>query len=272
MTAKLPRVSPVGDVNHCSVQVQRPGVSLSHVVRRAVIEAAVVIGLLLLYKFARTLADGDVQDALRNARDVLHIEQALHLPSELGLQGTLLDISWLVTVANVYYAWVHFPATTLFLVWTYVWRQPRYPAMRNWMVLVTIGATIGHIVFPLAPPRMMDSLGFIDTAAVYGPAVYSTPDVASIANQYAAMPSLHVAWAVIVACGLVSMTSSRWRWLWLGHPTITVLVVVGTANHYWLDAIIALGLLVATLPLMLAIERHRGPRRVPAAEADVERA
>ncbi len=260
--AELPRVVPVGDVNHCPVQVQRPWGGLSQVARRAVLEAVLVVGLLVLYRFARTFADGDVHDALTNAREVLHIERALHLPSELGLQDTLLDFDWLVKAANVYYAWVHFPATGLFLAWTYGWRQPRYPAMRNWMALVIVGATVGHILFPLAPPRMMDSFGFIDTAAVYGPAVYSTPDVQSIANQYAAMPSLHVAWAVIVAWGLVAMTSGRWRWLWLVHPTITIIVVVGTANHYWLDAIIALGLLVVTLPLVLAIESHRHPSRL----------
>ncbi|MBA2697487.1 MAG: phosphatase PAP2 family protein [Nocardioidaceae bacterium] len=188
-------------------------------------------------------------------------QDTLHLPSELGLQDWLLNTHWLVESANMYYAWVHFPATALFLAWTYLRRADFYPAIRNEMMLITAGATIGHIVFPLAPPRMLQPVGFVDTAALYGPGVYGAPDVHSFANQYAAMPSLHVAWALVVGGVLAMLTRSRWRWMWLAHPALTIIVVVGTANHYWMDAIVAMALFVLALPAALFVERHRRPGR-----------
>lgn len=227
--------------------------------------------LFTLYKLGRMLADGSVKTAWDNAYEVLHIEDTLHLPSELGIQDWLLHAHWLIEAANMYYAWVHFPATVLFLVWLYFRRHEFYRVIRNWMVLVTAGATVGHIVFPLAPPRMLQPVGFVDTAAVYGPGVYSAPDVHSFANQYAAMPSLHVGWAVLVGVSLVWLTRSRWRWLWLTHPVITLVVVVGTANHYWMDAIVAVALLVAALPIVLLAERRRRARQRLAADGQPPR-
>lgn len=227
----------------------------------AVGELVLLTVLFTLYKLGRMLADGSVKTAWDNAYEVLHIEDTLHMPSELGIQDWLLNAHWLVEAANMYYAWVHFPATVLFLVWTYFRRHEFYRVIRNWMVLVTAGATVGHIVFPLAPPRMLQPVGFVDTAAVYGPGVYSAPDVHSFANQYAAMPSLHVGWAVLVGVALVWLTQSRWRWLWLAHPVVTLVVVVGTANHYWMDAIVVMALLALALPIALLAERRRRPRR-----------
>jgi hypothetical protein len=83
------------------------------------------------------------------------------------------------------------------------------------------------------------------------------------------MPSLHIGWAVLIAVGLIATTRSKWRWLWLGHPILTVLVVVGTANHWWLDGVVALLLLAGAMALAAAPERWtinrllRGERRTP---------
>lgn len=119
-----------------------------------------------------------------------------------------------------------------------------------------------HLLFPLAPPRMLPAAGLVDTGQVYGPTVYgATPATDTMANQFAAMPSLHVGWAVMVAVGLIVATGSRWRWLWLLHPAITLLVVVGTANHYWLDAIVVVALLAVAFA---ALRLPRAARNVPA--------
>ena len=101
--------------------------------------------------------------------------------------------------------------------------------------------------FPMAPPRMMTSLGFTDVAAVFGQSVYHG---STISNQYASMPSLHVGWAVLVACALVRAGRTRLRWLWLIHPLVTVLVVIGTAHHYWADALVGAALFAIALPLV----------------------
>ncbi|MFJ7413441.1 phosphatase PAP2 family protein [Streptomyces sp. NPDC098077] len=218
-------------------------------------ELLLVAGLFLAYKFGRRAANGHVDEAFRNAGNVWDLERALHLPGEGVVQGLLLHSRPLIHAANTYYAAVHFPATALFLVWLY-WRRPRhYVRSRRVLAALTAAALALHLLFPLAPPRMLPVAGLVDTGQVYGPTVYGqTPATDTMANQFAAMPSLHVGWAVMVAVGLILATRSRWRPLWLLHPALTLLVVVGTANHYWLDAIVvgamlALALAVFRLPL-----------------------
>ena len=121
--------------------------------------------------------------------------------------------------------------------------------------MLTGAALVLHLLFPLAPPRMLAAAGLVDTGQVYGPTVYGdTPATDSMANQFAAMPSLHFGWALMVAVGLIVATRSRWRWLWLLHPLVTLLVIVGTANHYWLDAIVVSALLAVALAA-LRLER-----------------
>ncbi|WP_309052032.1 phosphatase PAP2 family protein, partial [Streptomyces sp.] len=99
----------------------------------------------------------------------------------------------------------------------------------------------------------------------------AAPEADSMANQFAAMPSLHFGWALMVAIGLIAATRSPWRLLWLAHPALTLLVIVGTANHYWLDALAATALLGAALTLVRAPGRRTAPPPGPQAESPVER-
>lgn len=216
-------------------------------------EFLLVAGLFLVYKFGRTLADGHTAEAFRNAHHVWDWERALDLPGEGSVQSALLHGDTLVHVANVYYATVHFPATAAFLVWLYLRRPAHYVWARRVLAALTAAALVLHLAFPLTPPRMLDVAGLVDTGQVYGPTVYSaTPTTDTMANQFAAMPSLHFGWALMVAVGLIAATRSRWRLLWLLHPLVTLVVIVGTANHYWLDAIVAgtlLGVALAVIQL-----------------------
>ncbi|MFD5901231.1 phosphatase PAP2 family protein [Streptomyces microflavus] len=225
-------------------------------------EFLLVAGLFLAYKFGRRAANGHVEEAFRNAGNVWDLERALRLPGEGAVQGVMLHSQTLIHAANTYYATVHFPATILFLVWLY-WRRPlHYLWSRRILAVLTGGALVLHLLFPLAPPRMLPAAALVDTGQVYGPTVYgATPATDTMANQFAAMPSLHVGWAVMVAVGLIVATRSRWRWLWLLHPAITLLVVVGTANHYWLDAIVVVALLAVAFA---ALRLPRAARNVPA--------
>ncbi|MFK0287290.1 phosphatase PAP2 family protein [Streptomyces sp. NPDC090499] len=213
-------------------------------------ELLLVAGLFLVYKFGRQLATGHTAEALHNAHRIWDLERTLHLPSEVDVQSALLHGDTLVHLANTYYATVHFPATLAFLVWLYLKRPAHYVWARRVLALVTAAALVLPFTFPLAPPRMLAATGLIDTARVYGPSVYGPPSSDHLSNQFAAMPSLHFGWALMVAIGLIVATRSRWRWLWLLHPAITLLVIVGTANHYWLDAIIATAMLGAALALI----------------------
>ncbi|WP_169922744.1 phosphatase PAP2 family protein [Streptomyces lushanensis] len=226
-------------------------------------ELLLVAGLFLVYKFGRQAATGHTAEAFRNAHRVWDWERALRLPDEGTVQGVLLHGGTLVQWANTYYTAVHFPATLLFLCWLY-WRSPgHYVWARRVLAALTGAALVLHVLMPLAPPRLFTATGLVDTGRVYGPTAYSAaPATDSVANQFAAMPSLHVGWAVMVAVGLIAATRSRWRWLWLLHPLTTLFVVIGTANHYWLDAVVAVALLSVALACVRAPGRRRGSRIV----------
>ncbi|MFH8293978.1 phosphatase PAP2 family protein [Streptomyces sp. NPDC018059] len=214
-------------------------------------ELLLVVGLFLVYKFGRQLANGHTGEAFHNAHRVWDAERTLRLPGEGAVQDALLSGDTLIHVANTYYATVHFPATLLFLVWLYLRRPRHYVWTRRVLAVLTAAALVLHLGFPLAPPRMLDAAHLVDTAQVYGPSVYAAePATDTMANQFAAMPSLHFGWALMLAIGMIVATSTRWRWLWLLHPLLTLLVIVGTANHYWLDAIVASVLLGVALAVI----------------------
>jgi PAP2 superfamily len=105
------------------------------------------------------------------------------------------------------------------------------------LVAVTLAALAIHVAFPLAPPRMMP--GFVDTMVLYGPNPYNSAAVQGFANQFAAMPSLHVGWSLIVAFGVITISRSKYRYAIIAHPILTFLAVTLTANHYWLDGAVA---------------------------------
>ncbi|MDL5204885.1 phosphatase PAP2 family protein [Streptomyces sp. ALI-76-A] len=237
-------------------------------------ELLLVAGLFLVYKFGRQLATGHTADAFRNADRVWDLERAVHLPGEGSVQSLLLHGDTLAHLANTYYATVHFPATAAFLVWLYLRRPAHYVRARRALAALTAAALVLHLVFPLAPPRMPAAAGLVDTARVYGPSVYGPPQTDHLSNQFAAMPSLHFGWALMVAIGLIVATRSRWRPLWLLHPLLTLLVIVGTANHYWLDALAAAALLGVALaaihlPRRTVSRARRVPDRLVAADENV---
>ena len=130
-------------------------------------ELLLVVGLFVVYKAGRVLATGHTDQAFTDAHRVWDWERFLHLPDEGALQGALLHSDPLVHIANTYYATVHFPATAAFLVWLYLRRPAHYVWARRVLALVTAAALVGHLVFPLAPPRLLAETGLVDTARVY---------------------------------------------------------------------------------------------------------
>jgi hypothetical protein len=235
---------------------------------RPIPELLLVASLFLAYKLGRLAVAGDVTTAYANAAHLWELQRAWGLPSEAALQQAALGHPRLLRAANVYYAGVHFPATAALLLWTYARRPDLYRWARTSLAWLTAAAFVVHVLFPLAPPRLLAMTGMVDTGHALGPAVYGNPASDVLANQYAAMPSLHVGWAAVVALVLIRATRGRWRWLWLLHPFTTVAVVVVTANHYWLDAAVALLLLAAIqLPLAVAARPLRTSATPPPVEA-----
>jgi hypothetical protein len=217
-------------------------------------ETAVVLSLYALWQYAGTLALLHVDGAVNRGRWIYDFQRRVHLPSELTVQHLVLHWTLLMKGLNVYYATMHFPGMIAFLIWMFVWHRENYPQVRNTMVLVT-GAALAIQLIPVAPPRLTPGLHFVDTGQLYGLSVYAHVGAPG-PDQLSAMPSVHVAWALLVALGVVVFGTSKWRWWIVAHPFVTILAVVATANHWWLDGIVAAQL----IGIAIVVERvlHAG--------------
>jgi hypothetical protein len=212
-------------------------------------EAALLFGLYGLWQFAGSFTVMSPAGALPRGRWLWHAERVLHLPSETAVQRLFLPHPVLVQAFNLYYDVLHFPVLGACLIWLYAWHRSSYPSVRTTVALFT-GVSLLIQLIPVAPPRLLPSTGLVDTAVRYGQSVYSW-NGGMDADQYSAMPSVHVGWALIVAIAVITASRSRWRWLAVAYPLLTLVSVTVTANHFWLDGIAA-GLLVA---LVLAVQR-----------------
>lgn len=214
----------------------------------AAFELVLLAAVYLLYRTGRLLSMDAEATALANAHAVNGVERALRLPSEAWIQDLVPTVD-LLQLANTYYVAVHFPVTVAFLVWGFLRRpEVEYRWARNLIILQTAVAVVLHIAFPLAPPRMFPALGYTDTMTVYGPSAYDGASGA-VANQFAAMPSLHVGWAVLIAVVVARTAGGPVRQLAIWHAVITIVVVTVTANHWFMDGIIAGVILLGALRL-----------------------
>jgi len=218
-------------------------------------ETGIVVGLFALWQFAGRYAARVRGGALARADWIWHAERVARLPDEAAVQRLFLPHPLLVQVCNLYYASLHFAGLIALLAWLFVRHRDRYPEVRATLVMVTAACLLVQLI-PVAPPRMLPSAGMIDTGVLYGQSVYG-----SIAgfnpDELSAMPSVHIAWALLIGITVVRFSGSRWRWLALAYPAATMLVVVVTANHFWADGIVAEVLLVLA---MLAYQAGRAAR------------
>ena len=195
-------------------------------------------GLLWLgYSTVRRITADSTKIAAENAVNLVKFQDWMGFPNEATLQGWFIDSEVLIKIANTFYFVMHFPSMIVFLVWVMVRKIEWMPQVRASLCLATFSGLIIHLLFPLMPPRLMVSYGFIDTAKVFGPDPYSL-GIAKAANEFAAMPSLHVGWALLIALAAIRILKTPARWLMLLHPILTTIVVVITANHFWLDIIV----------------------------------
>jgi len=208
-------------------------------------ETAVVLALFGLWQLAGTFVLMGPEGAVDRGQWIWQAERAVHLPSETAVQVAFLPHPLIVQALNLYYAGLHFVVVIGCLIWVYVWHRRQYPRVRTTLVLFTATALLVQFI-PVAPPRMLPGDGIVDTAVRYGQSVYGS--VAGFnADQLSAMPSVHVGWALLAALVIIEVSRSRWRWLALAYPLLTMLAVVVTANHYWLDGIAAALLLALAL-------------------------
>jgi PAP2 superfamily len=236
-------------------------------------ETALILGLFALWQYAGSFAVMGPGGALGRSRWIWHAERLAHLPSETWVQHLFLPHPLLVQFCNLYYDSLHFPVLITCMIWLFVRHRAAYRRQRTTLVVFT-GACLLIQLIPVAPPRMLPGTGLVDTGVLYHQSVYGS--VAGFnADELSSMPSVHVGWAVLVAVAVITTARTRWRWLALLYPAMTTLVVVVTANHFWLDGIVAAALLGLVLAGQVAgrraLARSWPARRHPARAAGPER-
>ena len=209
-------------------------------------------GAYYAYRLVRGLVDGHANVAYQHARDIVYLERSLHLFFEQKVQSWTIDHSAIIHVANWMYVNSHFIVTTTFLVWLYIQRNHAYYFVRN-MFMVAMGlALVGYVVYPAAPPRFMPEWGFEDTVTGWV-GLQAANNANALYNPFAAVPSMHVAFALMIAVPAILVVRNRFiRMFWGIYPFLVTVTVVVTGNHWWLDA--ALGALVAAVSAVAARE------------------
>ena len=165
----------------------------------------------------------------------------------------------------MYYTSLHIPVFVVTLLWVLLFRRESWAFARTTVVLLT-GMCLAIQFIPVAPPRLLPVLGIVDTAKENGRSVYA---LVAGANEYAAMPSVHIAWASAVALIIIVAARSPWRWLALVYPFATLWVVVVTGNHFIIDGVASVALLGVAVGITMLFPSQR-PHQVSGARSDPE--
>ena len=251
------------------MQTETPGIEAGPRTRlRWWTELPLILLVYACYSAGRLLARGDVTSAVDHGVTILRIEKFLHINAEHPLNRLFTRETWLGVPADFWYASLHYLVTPAILIWLFRSRAVHYRAARTWLMTSTFIGLIGFTLLPTCPPRLLSAgHGFVDTMAQYssygwwGGEASAPRGMGGMTNQYAAMPSLHVGWALW--CGVMLWRHGGTRTakvLGVAYPLLTTIVVMGTANHYSLDAVA--GAAVMGLGLLLAPFVMRGADRV----------
>jgi len=233
------------------------------------VEILAVLAFYLVYSAIRNANGSDPARALTDARHIISIEHHLGILHEETIQRWALHFKPLIITANYFYGSLHFIVTIGAAVWLFRSHSDDYPRYRNTLAITTALALIGFTVFPLMPPRLLDvnhfHTGFVDTLKRYPtPWSFDSGPAARVSNQFAAMPSVHIAWSTWCALALVPRLKNRAQRILAGaYPFITLTVIVVTANHYFLDAVG--GLVILAIGWVLAGRFTRAGRGQAAA-------
>jgi hypothetical protein len=244
-------------------------------------EIAIALGFYVLYSLVRNEFGAGPESrtiAFRHARGVIEVEQALGLWFEPELQRWYLSLpnDGFIRAWNIFYGTAHFFITIGLLIAVFLWAPHRYRFLRTVLAATTALALIGFATYTLMPPRLLDSAdrygacagqaagcngyGMVDTIERWGGLwKFGSGGMASVSNQYAAMPSLHFGWSIWCAIALaVVIGRGRLRWLALLYPLATLFCILITANHFWLDAFFGALVLGAGWGVANLVERASG--------------
>jgi membrane-associated phospholipid phosphatase len=232
--------------------------------RRGVYEFTLIVVLFMAYFATRGIVSGRAADAFHNAYQLMELQNWLGISWELTVQSWIMQHDWAIWLVNSVYVYTHMPALILFALWVFIWHHDRYREVRNvFLGMLAVGLMVYSLI-PLAPPRFFTASGFVDTLAAYSSVDYHQDGIEMLYNPYAAMPSLHVGFAVFVGIGIIAIGQKRRHWfIGVLFPVLMSIAVVGTGNHFVLDVVAGAALAMAAWYLV--------PRLVTAAGDYVNR-
>ena len=200
-------------------------------------EIAIIAVGYWLYTLGRNAIPAHPTVAFHHAHAIAGLQDRLHLGWEMSFNTAVASHEWLAQVFDYYYSTLHFVLTPAVMIWLFLRRPDIYRGARTVLVSITLLALLGFYLYPTAPPRLLP--GYVDTVIRFHTwGSFADPNIAEHSNQYAAMPSLHIGWALWVGLAMFRACPGRWwRWLGLAYPVGTFVVIIGTANHFVLDAV-----------------------------------
>jgi membrane-associated phospholipid phosphatase len=215
-------------------------------------EPVIMVAAYLLYYLGRSVA-GSSQPAFENARYLMTLESSIGLFKEISVQSALLSYDTVVHVFNVIYFYGHWPAIVAYAVVMFIMKPHVYTVTRNAFLMSGAVALIFFVLFPVAPPRLA-TFGIVDTLSMTVPLKY---DDSPLVNPYAALPSLHVGWALLIGMGIVMATKKLWlRVIAIMIAPAMLAATVITGNHYIVDGIFGSVLCGVTFLLALWLHSH----------------
>ncbi|MEX2245438.1 MAG: phosphatase PAP2 family protein [Dehalococcoidia bacterium] len=238
-------------------------------VLRLLLEAAILIGAYLAYEAVRRLVAPSSHEAFGHALSLIQFEQRTGLFFEADLQRNIVDHHWLVTFFNWVYVWGYLPVISAAGLYLYIFQRHVYTRYRNAFLLSGAAGLVIFATLPVAPPRMFPEFGFIDTVHLNSH-FYSNLQKSNLVNEFAAVPSFHFGWILLVGMAVVQTTRHlALRAAGVMLPVLMLLAIIFTANHYVIDAVIGGALVVAAFAAVTFAERRLWQPRPRARRASV---
>jgi len=207
-------------------------------------------GAYWLYRLVRGLVYDQTVVAFAHANQIVHLERTLHVFAEPSIQHWAMRMDPLEDFTSWMYINSHFVITTVTLAGIYLFRNEHFYFVRNMFMVGMLLALVGYVIYPTAPPRLLPELGFTDSVANY--TGVSEQSVNALFNPYAAVPSMHVCFSLMLSVPMIRISKHLWiKLLWACYPPLITFVVISTGNHWIFDAVT--GALVAGISALAAV-------------------
>lgn len=231
---------------------------------RGVAEVALLFLLYGVYELVRGFGDASLDVARSHASDIVALEQRLGLYGERGVQEFAERIPGLPALLGVAYIALHLIGTAAVLVWIYRRHRDRFPIIRTTLIVSTGLSLAIYVLYPVAPPRLA-GLGFADTVTSHAKLNLSSDLLGSLYNPFAAVPSLHFGYALLVGAAVAALAGSRaWRTAGAVYPLAMLGIIVATGNHFLFDAVAGGAVVVVGWLVARGLVEARRTRLVPA--------